>query len=240
MMAAGIKTAHFSERDRADQKTAHGLELAVWALLLLVCNLPLWSGRIAKSLVFFPGLVAGGQWWRLVLFPLVHVSWYHLILDAGAFLLLWKGIDEARWRHLAACWAGSLLMPLCLSASVGTLGLCGLSGICHGLMAISALETAVSQSSPCSAKIGLALFFGLGAKVCWEVLSGAAFLADLHLGAIGIPIVSSHLGGFLGGLSSFVLLYLARLLKNNENQLTGLPEAGAAGEGLGHEPEKNH
>ena len=95
-------------------------------------------------------------------------------------------------------------------------------------MAVSALETAVSGSDRRSMKIGLVLFAGLGAKVCWEVVSGAAFLADLHLGAIGIPLVSSHLGGFLGGLSSFALLYLARLLKNNEIQLAGAPKSGVS------------
>lgn len=223
MMTTTPKPWALSRNNSPGAEAQRILELCGWVLLLLICNRALWSGGVADHLVYFPALVKAGEWRRALLFPLVHVGWYHLVLDAGAFLLLWKGIDEGgtgrRWWWLAACWAGSLLAPLWFSPNLPLLGLCGLSGVCHGLMAVSALELAASKSARQTPLLGLALFLGLFAKVCWEVQTGAAFLADLHLGPVGIPIVSSHLGGFLGGAAGFGILYLRDFFNNNKNQI---------------------
>jgi hypothetical protein len=49
-------------------------------------------------------------------------------------------------------------------------------------------------------RIGTLLLFGLIFKIIWELLSGAAFLQQLHLGDIGNPIVSTHAGGVIAGI----------------------------------------
>ncbi len=40
------------------------------------------------AVLTFPNIVAGERW-RDFTFPLTHVSLYHLLLDAGAFVLLY-------------------------------------------------------------------------------------------------------------------------------------------------------
>jgi rhomboid family GlyGly-CTERM serine protease len=197
------------------------LELCAWLGLLFFCNHTLLQGRMADHLVFFPSLVTNGEWYRAALSPFVHISFYHLALDAAAFLFLWKGLDEgntgARWIYLLFCWAGSLLVPLMISKQVHLIGLCGLSGVSHGLFAVVALELMVLKDSKQARKVGLILFSGLLAKVIWEVVNGAAFLAGMHLASVGTPIVSSHLGGFLGGWLGFVVIHMAYIL-NKVNQ----------------------
>jgi hypothetical protein len=71
------------------------LELLFFALILAIANAPLPGGVWQQQLVFFPGSLASGEWWRLVTHPLVHVSWYHLLLDGAAFLMLYAelGLD---------------------------------------------------------------------------------------------------------------------------------------------------
>src|SRR5215204_7748266 len=119
-------------------------ELGCWALLLLVFNLPLVVGAFSTRYVFHPALVGQGEWWRLLTHPFVHVSWYHLALDAAAFHLSYvelKTWGEGRRAALlsmaalgsvAGAWVGSPLLA--------TQGLCGLSGIAHGLTAVVSLE----------------------------------------------------------------------------------------------------
>ncbi|MDD2461398.1 MAG: rhomboid family intramembrane serine protease [Kiritimatiellia bacterium] len=82
------------------------------------------------------------RWWRLLTASFVHVSAYHLALDAGAFLLLYHTLHEpsrpGRLLAVAACAAGSLAASLLTLAPDGSL--CGLSGVGHGLLAVSALS----------------------------------------------------------------------------------------------------
>src|SRR5437867_2859791 len=119
------------------------VELGFWAALIALLNLPLLDGGCAASLIFEPRRVVAGEWWRLFSHPFVHVSWYHLMLDATAFLLLYRELDGSKWfervGYLLASGAGSLLVSLWAAPLVQTRGLCGLSGIAHGLMTVSAL-----------------------------------------------------------------------------------------------------
>lgn len=119
-------------------------EFCFWLFLLVICNHSLFVGQMAGHYVFVPELVLKGQWYRVILSPFTHVSVYHLILDGAAFLLLWHGLEGTergeRWACLAGCWAGSLAVPLALSPQVYERGLCGLSGIAHGLFAVTSLE----------------------------------------------------------------------------------------------------
>lgn len=184
-----------------------------WCALLILPNLGLLvTGVPARGLIFDPAEVAAGQWWRLLSWPWVHVSRYHLLIDGAAFLLLYSGLNETRpGRRLLlvlATAAGSLALPLVGSAQLEQFGLCGLSGVAHGLAAVSLLEMLPDRRQRGS---GAVLFGGLLAKVLWELQSGRAFLAWLHLGEIGQPIVACHAGGVIGGLLGYLVLARGRV-----------------------------
>lgn len=193
---------------------------AFWMAVLAACNTTLLLGRPSIGLVFFPDAILSGQWWRLFTFPFVHVSGYHLLLDGAAFLLLWKGLQEKARRfravYLAGCWAGSLILPLATSDLVAASGLCGLSGISHGLMGITALEMISHPRGESGKDLGAALLLGLAGKCLWEMYTGKVMLASFHLGSVGMPVVETHAGGLMGGVLAFFLLWLLKQLKQRE------------------------
>jgi membrane associated rhomboid family serine protease len=121
----------------------HG-NLWIWSAVLLLVNLPLAWGRVQTPLLFLPEEVIAGQWWRAIIYPLVHLSWYHLVLDAGGFLILFSCLEEqrkfVRFLYVGCASAGSLLLSLAVAPAISRSGLSGLSGIAHGLMAITAME----------------------------------------------------------------------------------------------------
>ena len=184
--------------------------LLLWGLLLLGVNLPLWRGGVNSSLLFLPGAAMHGQWWRWFTFPLVHLSWYHLLLDGGAFLLLYHGLQEKsrlnRTMILAMCSTGSLLMGL-WRGDVNAYGLSGLSSIAHGLMAFGALEMIRDASQR---TWGLASLAMVAAKSLYELISGKVAFEFMHMGLCGQPEAACHAGGVLGGLAVFALISFCR------------------------------
>ena len=182
-------------------------ELYGWLALLLLVNFGLLLGNVPNSaLMYDPAAVAGGAWWRVATWPWVHVSRYHLLLDSTAFLLLYQGLEARsawlRCSYLLATIAGSLLLPILCTPELARLGLCGLSGPAHGLMAITALELCGQRRHRW---LGTGLLGGLLAKTAWELWSGTAFLQQYHFGDIGVPILTTHAGGVLGGILVFGL-----------------------------------
>ncbi len=202
--AADIPTTGYQIRQTSDRRK---LEIRCWLVLLGLLNLGLLFGNVpAENLMFDSAAIAQGQWWRLLTWPWVHVSRYHLLLDGTAFLLLYDGLREessgARLSYLAATTAGSLMLPYLITPELKTLGLCGLSGLAHGLFAVSAMERLATAQQK---KIGVLLCALLLAKCGWELAFGEAFMQGLHFGEIGTPIVAAHAGGALGGLFSFMI-----------------------------------
>lgn len=178
-------------------------EILFFAVLSLL-NLHLLSGVVSDALIFFPSLVVAGEWWRFLSHPFVHVTWYHLFLDAGAFFLLYS---ELRDRHIAAklfyivtCGTFSLLATVVAAPLVYTNGLCGLSGIAHGLMAVSGLDLMRQKKN---ARLGLITFAVVVSKSIYETISGHVLFEFMHLGLCGFPIAASHAGGVLGGIVAF-------------------------------------
>jgi len=194
----------------------HRFEMRLWIIMLVLANFGLLFGQVpATNLMFDPAAVAAGEWWRVLTWPLAHVSRYHLLLDGSAFLLLYTGFEERLpLRRLGLVFftaAGSLLLPLAIAPEIYRYGLCGLSGIAHGLATASALEMLRHRQLK---RIGSWLLSGLLLKSCWELLSGTAFLQHLHLGDIGQPIVATHAGGVIGGLLGYIFI---RLLANSRS-----------------------
>ncbi len=183
-----------------------GSDLYILLGLLIVANLHLPLGGSGYSMIFIPDDFLSGQWWRLIIHPFVHLSWYHLFLDAGAFLILYKGLMEKRKAqkavYVAACGLCALAAVLVTTPMIYTRGLCGLSGIAHGLMAVSALEIIEKDSR---SRMGWFSLFIVVFKVMYESLAGEVLFPFLLFGLCGVPLEAAHAGGVLGGLLSFVL-----------------------------------
>jgi len=208
-------------------KSSRSPEWVLFGTLLVLFNVPLLWGGWLHSMVFFPEAVRNGEWWRVVLHPFVHLTWYHFLLDAGAFCVLYAGLEEeSRGRRLlvvAACAMGSLAMALVAAPGLDTLGLCGLSGTAHGLMAFSALEAVSGRDgrNPPQPSVGK----GGSASCCWagwasfgavavksavEAWTGEVFFQSLHFGLMGSPVAVCHGGGVLAGISMFALFMKGR------------------------------
>lgn len=206
-MPAFSATAPVTALPDDNETPARHREVYGWLALLLLANLGLLFGNVpATELMYDPAAVAGGEWWRVVTWPWAHVSRYHLILDGVAFLLLYQGLEaqlvRLRLIYVLGAVAGSLLLPVCFAPELAHLGLCGLSGPAHGLMAISALELCGHRRQQ---RLGAWLLGGLLAKTAWELGTGTVVLQHWHFGDIGVPIVTTHAGGLLGGLLVFAL-----------------------------------
>ena len=84
-----------------------------------------------------------GEWWRLLTHPFVHVSRYHLLLDGVAVVSLLVSLADRRASDrillVVASAAASLCAASLLPGETATYGLCGLSGVGHGLMAGAAV-----------------------------------------------------------------------------------------------------
>lgn len=186
-------------------------DIALFTFLLLLANVSLLSGSPAHNLTYNSTAVAAGQWWRLLSFPFAHVSFYNLLLDGCAFLMLYHGLEEEnitrRIAYVTAAIAGSLIFPLCVSSLIREVGLCGLSGCAHGLMAITGLELMKRYPGEDMLNItGKVLFIVVLMKGIVEALKGQVMFSALHLGNVGIPVASSHLGGIIGGTLAFILI----------------------------------
>lgn len=188
-----------------------------FVLIVAICNVHLLLGANPTVLIFDTERVADGEWWRLATHPFVHVSWYHLLLDSAALILLWKELrlDSTLQKFLAAvyCAGGSLLFALLTSEQVLRHGLCGFSGTAHGLAFFLGLcWLAESRYRHGNSRLllvfaGLLLSFASLGKSLFEFFSGSVIFSQMHMGELGIPIVASHLGGVIGGLTAaFVML----------------------------------
>ena len=180
-------------------------ELLIFTVLLSALNAPVLFGSCHSSLIFQPEAVREGEWWRLLTHPFIHLTWYHLLLDGLAFLILYHSLIEksllCRIMFLLAGAAGSLL---CSWNHTGSgMGLCGLSGVAHGLMAVSALE--LLGRSCLENRIGIITFSLVVAKAIFEAVTGRMFFGFLEFGLLGQPVAISHAGGIIGSLFAFLM-----------------------------------
>lgn len=189
-------------------------ELWIFAVLLILYNIHLFTGSAPAGFGVLSGALSFGGLVRILVHPFVHVSWYHLLLDSGAFFLLYTCLRQkralARLGCFGACAAGSLGLSLALSPIVRANGLCGLSGVTHGLMGVAALEMiAKNERLPGAGCLALVI-----AKSVFEVLSGDVLFSSLHVGDIGSAVPAAHLGGVLGGIAAFAAVAVFRKYAN--------------------------
>ncbi len=183
----------------------------IFAGIILLLNAHLLLGYSCRALVFFPDKWLAGDWYRIVTHPFVHLTWYHFLLDAGAFLLLYGGLSEERMGrrlfHAGICGAAGLAAAWGFDPQIRTLGLCGLSGTAHGLMAVSALEMMQKKSEFTTGVICLAVVL---CKSVYEAASGTVLFSFLQFGLCGTPLAVCHLGGTLGGMASVLFCLFCR------------------------------
>ena len=193
-------------------KLKYPAEFLIFILLLVFFNFTPAASSAAYYL--FPAALFDGEIARWFSFAWKHNSVYHLVLDATAFLFLYetlRGRLAGRLFHLASCIFFSGLIPILIDPRLAQLGLCGLSGVAHGLMLVWALETA-ERSDKRSRLAASALFFGVLGKTILEQVTGQVLFADHHLGEVGVPIASCHFGGLVGAILSYSILHTARNL----------------------------
>ncbi len=199
-----------SETGHMIKKTTHYLssirisyDVLVLMGLIFVLNTHILKGGFNSTYIFFPSAVNSGEWLRLFTHPFVHVGWYHLFLDAGAFFLLYTGLEEKRKPlkilFLLICGAGSVTASMIATPNIYTQGLCGLSGIGHGLMAITSLEMMKKKDT---FGIGLISFLLVLSKSIYELHTGNVLF---HFGLCGSPLSACHIGGVVGGVVCFFL-----------------------------------
>src|SRR5215475_5684604 len=131
-------------------------------------------------MMFQPDAVRAGEWWRLLTHPFVHVTWYHLLLDGLAFFILYQSLQEPRGSLRLLYVLASAFGSLLFSWSSGT-GLCGLSGVAHGLMAVSSIEV-ISKGPAAERLMGLATFCLVVSKAAFEAITGHMFFGFLDFG----------------------------------------------------------
>lgn len=196
--------------DRSLRRQLWCCELAVLGALVVALNLPLFAGEFSTRFIYHPVPLADGEWWRLFTHPFVHVLPYHLALDAAAFFLAYVELQHRRLSHrfllLASSAAGGLLAALAASPLISTHGLCGLSGIAHGLTAVVSLELLRRATDRVSAWTAALCFAGVVGKSVIEALTGNVLFTSWHLGSLGTPIAACHAGGVLGALLCWGLL----------------------------------
>lgn len=198
------------------------LDLYIYALLIPLLNFPLLYGKFSEPMIFLTHKVLQGQLWRIFTHPFVHVSWYHLLLDSLAFFILYSQLANLsifkRTAYIAGCGISSLITTVIAMPHIDSIGYCGLSGICHGLMAVCSLNLIADISSERSAKqIGIISLGLLITKCIFETLTGNMLFDFIHGDLIGSPIAIAHAGGLLGGIIVFILLnrkYFAILIRS--------------------------
>ncbi len=191
---------------KSDALSDYSPDIFAMMMLLIAANLHLMTGSSDTSLVFMPNDAYQGEYWRYITHPFVHLSWYHLMLDASAFFILYSGLAEQaiiiRLFYVLISGAFSLNFALWFAPETQTYGLCGLSGIAHGLMAISSLEMMREKET---FNIGAVSLIALIAKSIYEVITGQVFFEFLYFGLCGTPIIACHTGGLVGGIAGYLI-----------------------------------
>ena len=196
-------------REPAFWQPWHKLELAGLALLLIALNSTVLQGLCNTRFIFMPDAATHGEWWRWFTHPFIHVTWWHLLLDGTAFLILYRDLQEQSWSrrilYCASAAVGSLLVCCWADPMLSTRGLCGLSAIAHGLMAVSALNLMRQRQDKLLFRIGLFSFTLVTLKCLFETLTGQMLFTFLHFGMLGDPVPVTHAGGILGALIAWLL-----------------------------------
>ncbi len=173
---------------------------ALWpplTLALLMLALAAGDQPLRDALALTREGLQGGQVWRLLTGHLVHLGWYHCMLNLlGLAVLLWlcpQPLRPAEWVRRV------LLLSLAVSASLYALmpalaWYVGFSGVLHGLFVLGLVPQARAGD-----RIALVCLAYLAGKLLWEVLVGAPLSDEQAIG--GRVVTQAHLFGTLAALA---------------------------------------
>ena len=190
------------------------LPYGVIGVLMILANCHLLGVAGSEHLAFSADAFHAGAWWQLFTYPFFHISIYHLLIDGLAFFTLLSCFSRNSWLQktglFIASALGSVLISLLVDPRIYSFGLCGLSGVCHGMMAVYGLQLLdqSDKSEASSRVIGMSIFLIITLKCTVELLSGSVVFAGMHAGPLGTPITACHAGGVIGGLVYYCWLRL--------------------------------
>lgn len=169
----------------------------VAALMLTLLVLESFGDAGRAALQYDRGAILDGQWWRLVTGNLVHLGWYHWMLNEIGLLVLVALCPEplSPWVWLRRLLLIGLFQSLCLLAFVPEMEIyMGLSGVQHGLFLLGLGRQFVASRDPIAAGCLLFLF----GKIGWEAAFGVPLSDEAAIG--GRVALEAHWFGALGGL----------------------------------------
>jgi rhomboid family GlyGly-CTERM serine protease len=190
------------------------LDIIFFIIILILLNSQLFQNKFNTSFLFYPSKIIQGQLWRLLTHPFVHVSFYHLVLDAGAFFLLYMSLEGRnifkKILFILFCLSGSIISVLLFSQQINTYGYCGLSGIGHGLMLIVTFEMIKNKKNPTFNIINLILLI---LKIIYEGVTRKIFFEFMYMNMCGHPFAMAHIGGVAGGIVAYLLINIIKKYK---------------------------
>lgn len=166
------------------------------ALSLLCLLLTLAGPQLTQFLRYDRAAIAAGEWWRLFSGNLVHLGYWHLLLNVLSLVLLVllcpERLSPAEWlRRLLLIGTG---MSLCLYFFAPTvLTYVGLSGLVYGLFALGLGRQALRRD-----EIAIVCLVFLAARITWELAMGAPASETELIG--GGVVAESHLYGICSAL----------------------------------------
>jgi rhomboid family GlyGly-CTERM serine protease len=164
---------------------------------------------VASVLRYDRAAVAAGQWWRLLSDSLVHLGWWHLVLNLLSLVLLVllcpERLPPAEWlRRLLVLGLGMSLGLYFLAPAVQTY--VGLSGVIYGLFVLGLGRQALRRD-----EIAIACLVFLAARIAWELVNGAPASETRLIG--GSVVAQSHLFGVCAALAYAGMAYAWNRLK---------------------------
>jgi membrane associated rhomboid family serine protease len=186
-------------------------DILVLLTVMAVTNGALLFGRNTDFWALYPKDVARGQWWRLITNDYAHGGLRHFFAIGLGFWVVYLSLKDARpvcrLAYVFLSGVGSTLATILFESQESIVGLRGLSGICHGLLAVWALEMILlpARSSRYHA-IGGAVLLLVIVKLSVEFATGRPLLTPLYLGHVDSPGVPGHVGGLLAGALAFACL----------------------------------
>ena len=179
----------------------------VWgppAALSVLCLLLTVAGpQLSQFLRYDRAAVAAGEWWRLFSGNLVHLGYWHLLLNVLSLVLLVllcpERLSPAEWlRRLLLIGTGMSLCLYFFAPAVRTY--VGLSGLVYGLFALGLGRQALRRD-----EIAIACLVFLAARVSWELVMGAPASETELIG--GGVVAESHLYGICSALAYALAAY---------------------------------
>lgn len=169
----------------------------ITGIIVCSCTLQMLPDTLQNYLRYDLMAIENGQIWRVFTGHFLHLSWFHLLSNIGALLL----VSVVLAAQLRTVWLGSAIAGIALLCSCGLFVFStyikwyvGLSGVIHGLCMLGC-ALAIYEGERWAIFLAIGLFIKLALEQ-----SGVPIANDpVTLG--GDVIVDAHLWGSLAGLS---------------------------------------